>query len=147
METITLAWWIWVVAGLVLMFAELLVPTGFFLFFFGAGGVITGLGEAAGLLPSFVAQGLAFIVISLACVLVLRRPLLARFHVENPTASVDSLVGETAQALETIAPQSIGKVELRGSSWSALNTGEAAITAAMRCRVEKVEGLMLHVRA
>jgi membrane protein implicated in regulation of membrane protease activity len=146
METITLTWWSWLIAGCILMFAELLIPTGFFLFFFGLGAVVTGLASWAGLLPSFVFQGLAFIAISLVCVVLLRKPLLAKFHVQNPTNTVDSLVGETAQALEAIAPQAIGKVQLRGSSWSALNTGASPIAAEVRCKVEKVDGLTLHVK-
>ena len=146
MEPWTLSWWTWVIAGLVLMFAELLVPTGFFLFFFGVGAVVTGILTSLGWLTSFLFQGPAFIVISLVCVFLLRKPLLTKFHLQNPTASVDSLVGETAQALEAIAPQAIGKVQLRGSSWSALNTGSSPIALDVRCKVEKVEGLMLHVK-
>ena len=143
----SLSWWIWIVAGAVLMFAELLVPTGFFLFFFGAGAVVTGLLTVTGVVGAFVIQGLVFVAVSLLCVVLLRKPLLARFHIRNPTEPVDSLVGETAQALESIAPQGIGKVQLRGSSWSALNTGSSPIAADVRCKVERVEGLMLHVRA
>jgi inner membrane protein len=146
METITLAWWTWIIAGLVLMAAELLLPTGFFVFFFGVGAVVTGFLAALGLLPSFTAQGPAFIGISLFCVVLLRKPLLAKFHFRNRTHSVDSMVGETAKALEAIAPHAIGRVELRGSSWSALNTGTELIASDVRCHVEKVEGLTLHVR-
>jgi inner membrane protein len=145
-EPITLPSWTWLILGIVLMVAELLLPTGFFLFFFGVGGVVTGFLALLGLLPSFIAQGLVFIGISLFCVVLLRKPLLAKFHFRNRTHAVDSLVGETAQALEAIAPQGLGKVELRGSCWSALNTGSVLIAADVRCRVEKVEGLTLHVR-
>ena len=144
-EPIALAWWSWLVFGIVLMVAELLLPTGFFLFFFGVGGAVTGFLVLFGLMHSFVVQGLAFIGISLFCVILLRKPLLAKFHFRNRTHAVDSLVGETAKALEAIAPQAFGKVELRGSAWSALNTGSLAIAADARCRVEKIEGLTLHV--
>ena len=106
-----------------------------------------GISSSIGLLPSFVAQGLVFIGTSLFCVVLLRKPLLAKFHLrKSDSCSVDSLVGQTAQALETIAPQAFGKVELRGASWSALNIGSTLIAADVRCRVEKVEGLTLHVR-
>jgi inner membrane protein len=145
-EPIALPSWTWLILGIVLMVAELLLPTGFFLFFFGVGGVVTGFLALFGLLPSFIAQGLVFIGTSLFCVVLLRKPLLAKFHFRNRTHAVDSLVGQTAQALETIAPQAFGKVELRGASWSALNTGSTLIAADVRCRVEKVEGLTLHVR-
>ncbi len=146
MEPITLTWWTWLIAGFVLMVAELLVPTGFFLFFFGAGAVVTAFLAYFGLLSSFAAQGLAFVGISLLCVILLRKPLLAKFHLRNRVHSVDALVGQTAKALEAIAPQAIGKVEMRGSSWSALNTGSELIGLNVRCRVEKVDGLTLHVK-
>lgn len=146
MEPITLAWWTWLILGLVLMVAELLLPSGFFLFFFGVGAVSTAFLAFAGLLSSFHAQGLAFIVISLFCVILLRKPLLAKLHFKNRVHSVDSLIGQTAKALEPIAPQAFGKVEMRGSSWSALNTGSEPIALQDRCRVEKVDGLTLHVR-
>jgi inner membrane protein len=145
-EPISFPLWTWLILGIVLMVAELLLPSGFFLFFFGVGGVTTGLLALLGLLPSFITQGLVFIGTSLFCVVILRKPLLTKFHFRNRTHAVDSLVGESAQALEAIAPQMLGKVELRGSCWSALNTGSVIIDADVRCRVEKVEGLTLHVR-
>jgi inner membrane protein len=145
MEPIILTWWTWLIIGFVLMVAELLLPSGFFLFFFGIGGVVTAFLSSVGL-SSFIAQGLVFIGISLVCVILLRKPLLAKFHFRNRAHSVDSLVGETAKALEAIAPHAIGRVEMRGTSWSALNTGSELIALDVRCRVEKVEGLTLHVR-
>lgn len=145
MEPVTFTWWAWLILGVVLMVAELLFPTGFFLFFFGVGGVVTGLFALFGLAPSFIVQGLLFIGISLASVVLLRKPLLAKFNFRNRTHLVDSLVGETAHALEAIPPQGFGKVELRGSFWSALNTGSVPIGVDARCRVEKIEGLTLHV--
>ncbi len=143
---ITLTWWAWLILGGLLMAAELLLPTGFFLFFFGVGAALTGCLEALGLLPSFSAQGLAFIAISFASIVLLRKPMLTKFHLRNKQhSSVDSLVGQTAIVLDTIAPQSVGKVELRGACWSALNIGSEPLSLNERCRVEKVEGLTLHV--
>jgi len=145
MELITLTWWAWLIVGLVLMAGELLLPTGFFLFFFGVGAVATAFIAVLGL-TSFALQGLAFVVISLVCVVLLRKPLLAKFHFRNRAHLVDSMVGETAKALEAIAPQETGRVEMRGTSWSALNTGSEPILPNVRCRIERVEGLTLHVR-
>jgi membrane protein implicated in regulation of membrane protease activity len=145
MESISVTWWIWLILGLVLMIAELLLPTGFFLFFFGLGGIATAVLASLGL-TSFTAEGFVFIGISLFCIVLLRKPLLTKFHFRNRTHAVDSLVGETAKALEAIAPQATGRVEMRGTTWSALNTGSELITLDARCRVEKVEGLTLHVK-
>ena len=146
MEPVIFTWWTWLILGIVLMVAELLLPTSFFMFFFGVGGLITGLSVSLGLVPSLFGQALVFIGSSLLCVVLLRKPLLAKFHFRNRTHSVDSLIGEIAQALEPIAPQAFGKVELRGSCWSALNTGSMIIAPEVRCRVEKIDGLTLHVR-
>ena len=146
MEPITLTWWTWLIVGIVLMVAELLLPSGFFLFFFGVGSAVTALLAAMGLLPSFVAQGLVFIAVSLLCVIAMRKPMVTKFHYRNKMHSVDSLVGQTAVALESIAPQAIGKVELRGTAWSALNTGSELIRSNVRCLVQKVDGLTLHVK-
>jgi hypothetical protein len=144
---ITLTWWAWLILGGLLMAAELLLPTGFFLFFFGVGAALTGCLEALGLLPSFSSQGLAFIAISFASIVLLRKPMLTKFHLRNKHhSSVDSLVGQTAIVLEAIAPQSVGKVELRGACWSAVNIGFEPLSLNERCRVEKVEGLTLHVK-
>ena len=147
MQPLTLTWWTWLILGGVLMAAELLLPTGFFLFFFGVGAALTGCLVALGLLPSFAVQGLVFIVISLASIVLLRKPLLAKFHFRNKgLAAVDTLVGQTAKALDAMAPQAVGRVELRGSCWSALNIGSEPIALDARCRVDKVEGLTLHVK-
>jgi inner membrane protein len=145
MEPITLTWWTWLIVGLMLMAAELLLPAGFYLFFFGVGGVATAFLAALGV-SAFPVQGLAFIGISLVCVVLLRKPLLAKVHFRNKTHTVDSMVGETAKALEAIAPHAVGRVEMRGTCWSALNTGSDLIPLDVRCRVEKVEGLTLHVK-
>jgi membrane protein implicated in regulation of membrane protease activity len=144
---ITLTWWVWLILGGILMAAELLLSTGFFLFFFGVGAAVTGCLVALGLLPSFAAQGVAFVAISFASIVLLRKPLLAKFHFRNKAhVAVDSLIGQTAIALDAMAPQSAGKVELRGACWSAWNTGSEPIDLHARCRVDKVEGLTLHVR-
>jgi len=144
---ITLTWWAWLILGGILMAAELLLSTGFFLFFFGVGAALTGCLVALGLLPSFAAQGIAFVVISFASIVLLRKPLLAKFHFRNKAhVAVDSLIGQTAIALDAMAPQCAGKVELRGACWSAWNTGSEPIALNARCRVDKVEGLTLHVR-
>lgn len=141
-----MTWWTWLIIGLILAGAELLLPTGFFLFFFGIGGVAVAVLTYAELLSSFTSQGIAFIVISLACVALLRKPLLTKFHFRNRARAVDSLIGETAKALEPIAPDALGRVELRGSSWPARNMGIESILPGVQCEVEKVEGLTLYVK-
>jgi membrane protein implicated in regulation of membrane protease activity len=76
-----------------------------------------------------------------------RRPLMEKFKLSGKHGhKVDSLIGETALALEDIAPGAIGKVELRGACWTACNAGPQAIPRAGRPKVERVEGLTLYIR-
>jgi inner membrane protein len=38
-----MAWWIWIVLGLVLLLGEMLTPGGFYILFFGIGAIIVGI--------------------------------------------------------------------------------------------------------
>jgi membrane protein implicated in regulation of membrane protease activity len=89
-------------------------------------------------------QWVLFAAISVAALAIFRRPLLRRFDVAPH--NVDTMVGEVAIALADIQASGIGKAELRGSVWTARNESEASIAAGQRCRVERIEGLTLHVR-
>lgn len=139
-------WWMWILLGLGLLAAELLTPGGFFILFFGAGalavGVLTALWPAA---PEWL-QWLAFPAISILGVLAFRKPLKERFLSLPGSKQVDTMAGETAVATDDIAPNGTGKVELRGASWSARNVSDRAIRGGERCRVEKVEDLLVFVR-
>lgn len=142
-----MSWWAWLVVGLVLFLLEAATPGGFFLVFFGAGAVLVGLLSLLGVQLSFEWAGVLFVAISTIALLLFRKPLLARFQRGIPKGKVDSMVGETAKALDDIAAGAIGTAELRGSSWTAHNVGDTTIARMARCRVERVEGLTLHVRA
>ena len=141
-----MSWWTWLLSGLVLFALEAMTGGSLFLLFFGVGAVLIGLLDLLGLHLSFVVQGLAFVAISVLAMLLFRKPLLQRFHRHMPQGKVDNLVGEVAKALQEIGVDAIGTAELRGASWNARNVGDAPIAQESRCRVERVEGLTLHVR-
>lgn len=139
-----LTWWWWLIVGSAFMALEILTPGGFYVLFFGIGAVVVGLLAAAGMAGPPWLQWLLFAVISVASLLLFRRPLLKKL--EKPDHVVDSIVGEVAVAMSEIQVAGIGKAELRGSVWTARNIGGALITAGQRCIVERIDGLMLHVR-
>jgi inner membrane protein len=139
-------WWIWILLGLLLCVAELTTPGGFYILFFGIGAVIVGI------LVGFQTAGPAwfqFILFSALSVLSLWlfRGKLLELTRGRPTDSVDSLVGEVAIPLEDISVNSVGKAEMRGTSWNTRNVGDQTIARGQRCRVERVEGLTIFVRA
>lgn len=139
-------WWIWLLAGLILVLLELLTPGGFYILFFGIGALVVGALAGFKLAGPPWMEWLLFSVLSLLALALLRGPLLARWGAKVDEREVDSLVGETALALEDIAVDGIGKVELRGAAWNARNAGGGPVNRGQRCRVEQVEGLTLRVR-
>ncbi len=141
-----MTWWGWLIAGLALFALEAMSAGGFYLVFFGVGAVVVGLLSLFGVQLGLTFEGLLFIGVSLVALALFRKPLLARFQRGMPNHKVDSLVGQTAEALDDIPVGGLGKAELRGTAWSAHNIGSEPIARSSRCRVERVEGLTLHLR-
>jgi membrane protein implicated in regulation of membrane protease activity len=140
-----LTWWLWLLLGVLLFALELMTPGGFFIFFFGVGAVIVALLTSIGVAGPPWVQWLLFGVVSAATLFLFRKPLQRRIG-KMPSGVVDSIVGQTAVSIDAIGVRQIGRVELRGTVWSACNTGEAVIAAGQRCSVERVEGLTLYIR-
>jgi membrane protein implicated in regulation of membrane protease activity len=141
-----MAWWIWVVVGFGLLVVETLTPGGFFFVFFGIGALLVGVLAALGASGPDWMEWLLFSVFSVAGILFFRRPLMRRFNLTPHGRKVDNLVGETAIVLEDVAPGAVGKAEMRGTSWAARTAGGAALARGQRCRVERIDGLMLWLR-
>jgi inner membrane protein len=140
-------WWIWILLGFLLLLAELLTPGGLYLLFFGVAAIVVGLLAGVDMIGPPWMQWLMFSIFSIVALSLFRRPLLKRLRPASLGREVDSLVGETAIVLEDMAIDAVGKAELRGSAWSARNVGGGSLTRGQRCIVEKVDGLMLCVRA
>ena len=141
-------WWHWAALGLLLAAAELLTPGGFFVIFFGLGGLVVAVLAALGLAEPLWLQILLFSVFSVASLAVFRNPLLRWMGRHTPPAiKVDNLVGESAVAAGPIEPGGMGRAELRGASWSARNEGAARIEAGARCRVTRVDGLVIGIQS
>jgi membrane protein implicated in regulation of membrane protease activity len=145
-------WWLWIIAGIVLLAAELLTPGGFYLLFFGISAIVVGLLHALDIAGPAWLQWLLFSVFSVAAIAFLRKPLVNRFSAQGAvpgaaTVDTDTLIGEVAVAAEDIASGDIGRVELRGSAWRACNRSRQTISAGQRCVVERIDGLRLDVHA
>jgi membrane protein implicated in regulation of membrane protease activity len=140
-----MAWWLWLVAGLGLLVVELVTPGTFYFLFFGFSALSIAVLAGLGILSTPWLEWLLFATLSAVGTLWLRGPLNRR--VSTRSQPVDSIVGQTALALESISSQGRGKVELRGTSWSAHNVGEMPLAKGQRAKVEQVDGLTLNVRA
>ncbi len=137
-------WWMWVILGFVLLAAEM-VSAGLFLMFFGVGGIVVGGLVRFHVIEAAWMQWLAFSVVSLGSLALLRKPLQHQLKI-NVRKDQDTMLGERAVATEEIAAGASGKVEMRGSTWQARNVGDSPVKHGQGCRVEKVEGITLLVR-
>ena len=137
-------WWLWLAVGLLLVVAELATPSGFFIIFFGLGALTVGVLVGLQLIASLWLELALFSVFSVVYVLVLRGRLQNRLQIPPPP-NVDSLVGVLAIVQERLLPGVVGKVEVRGSTWSARNTSAVTLDPGQRARVASVDGLTLSV--
>ena len=133
----------WLIFGLGLLVFEILTPGGFFTVFFGLAAFVVAALAWMGVLDSGSGQWLAFGVLGTVLILTLRP--LVRKKLETNTPKVDQLIGQTAIAMETLDMNGRGKVELRGTSWSAVYSGSGSVLKGDRLRVTKVDGLSLIV--
>jgi len=138
-------WWMWLAGGLALMVLELATPSGFFILFFGLGALTVGALQRLGVVEAGWLQWLLFTALSLGYLLIFREKLQARFQAPPPL-DVDSLVGVLAVPQGAIEPGDVGRVEVRGSTWSARNVATVPIYTGQRCTVVTVDGLLLGVR-
>jgi hypothetical protein len=139
-----MAWWLWILLGLGLLFLEMATPGSFVAFFFGLSGVVVGVLTALGWAGPEWVQWLLFSALAIIMLALLRGPLHARLNLKGSARPVDSLVGEGGLILDEVPLGGVGKVEVRGSSWSARAT--EALKKGQRCRVDRVDGLTLWVR-
>jgi membrane protein implicated in regulation of membrane protease activity len=140
-----MSWWAWFVLGFVLLGGEMVTPGAFYLFFFGCGALCVGLLGLVGLAGPVWGQWFLFTLFSVLLLLLVRPRLLGRLRTAEGVVD-DTLVGEWALVQSAVAPGALGRGELRGSTWTVSNAGSVPLQPGDRCRVERVEGLTLHVR-
>jgi membrane protein implicated in regulation of membrane protease activity len=119
---------------------------GFYVNFFGIAALAIGGLHLADIAGPVWFQFLLFSILSIASLLLFRRPFLRWMELDAPSQDVDSLVGEVAVPLDDIAPGAVGRAELRGTVWSARNDGSAGITRGQRCTVVRVDRLMIFLQ-
>ena len=142
-----MAWWVWAIGGLVLLGTELFIPLDFFVFFLGVAALGVSGATALGLLTTNSGQLLAFSILAVATTVGLRTPLVARLRRAQDTGvGIENLIGEVAVLAGALAPGEVGKAELRGTVWSVRSEHGEPLPAGRRCRVARVEGLVLWVR-
>lgn len=140
-------WWGWIAIGALMLSAELaLVDAEFYLVFLGVSALIVGSLELSGLTLDGWVQWLVFAGLSVGSLVFFRQRVYVLFRPPPGEEIREGVEGETAVASDTIAPGATGRVELRGSGWTAVNEGDRAIEAGARCEVVSSKGLTIRVR-
>jgi membrane protein implicated in regulation of membrane protease activity len=143
-----MAWWAWMLLGAGLLALEMFLPGTFFVLFFGVGAAVVGTLVGLGVTAEPWVEWLLFSVVSVASLLAFRGRLLERFsRSRSSTVGTETLMGEVTTLLEDLEPGAVGRGELRGTTWSVRSREERRLSRGERCRVEKVDGLLLWVRA
>jgi inner membrane protein len=143
-----MVWWAWVILGIACFALEVHLTQDFSLFCVGVGAFAIGAFDAFGPDLPGLTQWLMFAALSVIVLFALRKPLLGRFQPHRgKDADFHYLVGELATPDEDLPVNGAGHAEMRGSIWSARNGAPIDLHKGQRCRVEKVEGLTLWLRA
>ena len=139
-------WWHWIVGGIVLVLAELVIPS-FFIVWFGLGALLTGLLTLAFDL-SVTAQLATWTLASLAMVGLWFRVFKQSFVKTRVGTADGEVIGEIGLLVSAVAPFERGKVRfqrpvLGSEEWVCL--ADAPIAAGERVKVVGVEGSFLKV--
>ncbi len=143
-----MVWWAWIILGIACVAVEVNLTHDFSLFCVGLSAFLVA--AVAGFIngaPHW-SQWILFGGLSVIILLALRKPLLGRFQGHRGRdADFQYLIGEVATPNDDLPANGVGRAELRGSSWSARNGGAAVLHKGQRCRVEKIEGLTVWLKA
>jgi membrane protein implicated in regulation of membrane protease activity len=121
------------------------IDAEFYLVFLGVSAVLVGLLGMAGLaMPEWV-EWLTFAAFAVVSMVTFRR----RFYelMRRQQAPVDERInaGDLVLVPTRLEPGQSCRVDYRGSSWTARNTGGNAIEAGTEARISHVDGLTLHL--
>ncbi|WP_428825985.1 NfeD family protein [Azonexus sp. IMCC34842] len=139
-------WWHWVVGGIALVLAELVIPS-FFIVWFGLGALFVGLLALAFEL-SLTAQLATWTIASLAMVWLWFRVFKQSFQRTRIGTADGEVIGEIGLLVSAVAPFERGKVRfqrpvLGAEEWVCLS--DTAIAAGERVKVIAVEGSFLKI--
>ena len=142
-----MAWWTWMVGGAILLGAELaFVDAQFYLVFLGSAAIATGIATGALADLASWAQWALFAALAAGSMVGFRRPVYERFRGNAPGFAS----GPQGTVLELAQPLAAGascQVEHGGTYWTILNDGPDPLAQGTRVRVDRVDGLVLRVRA
>ncbi len=139
-------WWVWIAAGVLLLGAELFfIDAQFFLVFIGVSALVTGGLAYVGLSEPAWLPYIVFAALSLISMFTFRKQLYKKLRGSAPGFD-GSVTGNTLVLPEAITPGGECRAEVRGTTWTVRNVGSETLAAGESAVIEKIDGLVLHVR-
>jgi membrane protein implicated in regulation of membrane protease activity len=136
------------VLGIGLLGVEMFViDAQFYLVFIGLSAAIVGLLGLVGVdLPEW-SQWLAFSVLAVVAMVAFRRRVYEMLRGSAGHVDERLTIGDRIVVDSRIEPGQTGRVDYRGSSWNARNTGATPIEPGREAVIAQVDGLTLHIKA
>ena len=137
--------WVWVMLAAILLIAEIFTAT-FFLLPFGVAAAVAAVLEYLGVSVGW--QWVAFIAVSAALLVVVRRYADRLTHEPPILTGVDRLLGQPGVVVEQITPRSVeGRVRVEREEWRADSADGTTLAVGTVVTVERIDGTHLVVRA
>jgi inner membrane protein len=141
-----MSWWAWIIAGAILLGAELtFVNAQFYLVFVGSASILTGLATLAVPLAPWV-QWALFAVLAVVSMVAFRSRIYHRFHRTLPQVDTGPPKGGLITLKDSLAAGESCQAEYGGTFWTVRNDSDRPIPSGGRARIERVQDLTLLVR-
>ena len=138
-------WWGWIIAGAILLGAELsFVNAQFYLVFIGSAAILVGIITAAMPVPVWAQWGL-FALLAVVSMVSFRRRVYDRFHAALPQVNTGPAGGVITLKVGLAAGESC-QAEYGGTFWTVRNDSDTALASGSRARITSVRDLTLLVR-
>ncbi len=140
-----MTWWGWVIAGAILLGAELtFVSAHFYLVFIGAAAIVAGLATAIAS-PAAWVQWALFAVLAIISMFAFRSRVYQRFRGQLPSVKTGP-VGGLMTLDVPLAAGATCQTDYSGTVWTVQNDSSAPIPSGARVRITSVRDLTLMVR-
>ncbi len=126
----------WLIAGILLMVAEIITP-GFVVVFLGLAAVLVGLAAGLGIIGGWMTAIGVWVATSVGLVVALRGTAKKLLPGESERTSTDEdidALGTVVEVIEDVGPFESGRIRFRGSTWAAQSIQDR-IPAGRRARI------------
>jgi membrane protein implicated in regulation of membrane protease activity len=140
-----MTWWGWIIAGAILLGAELtFVNAHFYLVIVGSAAILTGLATLALPIAEWL-QWALFAVLALVSMVTFRNRLYHRFTHSMPKVDTGPAGGVITLQVSLGAGESC-QAEYGGTYWTVRNDSDTTIPSGTRARIARVQDLTLLIR-